>query len=183
MPPRRCLVRHCGQLERPDKAQSCSCAMPRSMCVSANPPATSSSTKIRPSSAPRRVAGGSGPDCPSGSWGDHSSGLRTALFCWLSSPPCKFAVAGRGRNTTYGSRSCCRPARAPRMAPKVNKLTPEAQCRADPSRRLNRGLLWRSAHKCGLRGTALSHSRDGGEGLILWLRITPLIKKFEQGDL
>src|SRR5579863_5867773 len=40
------------------------------------------------------------------------------------------------------------------MAPKVNKLTPEARSLSHPSRRLDTDILWRSAHR-GLRGAGL----------------------------
>jgi hypothetical protein len=39
------------------------------------------------------------------------------------------------------------------MAPKVNKLTPEARYLSYPSRRLDRAIVWRSVHK----GLAKNH--------------------------
>src|ERR1700704_5743668 len=60
------------------------------------------------------------------------------------------------------------------MAPRVNKLTPEARSLDDPSRRLRTELLWRSAHNVGPRGFSAPRNGTGFRGNCMINRRVPL---------
>jgi len=112
--------------------------MPRSMCVSANPPAPAVSTKSGRAArrdASRVALARTARPAP----GAHSSGLRTALFCWLflsamQIPPW---LGGAGiRHMEVGAAD--RPPGPPEWRPKVQQVTARSAVPRRPFPRLNK---------------------------------------------
>src|SRR4030088_3066592 len=148
--------------------------MPRSTCIKTSQPTTNSRIITSPSNARRRVSRGfespslCGTSGPSGSIGDHLSGflidgIVTDRLALASLPPLTL-LKRNNQYLPYGTPECAgRNSGFPQgMAPKVNRLAPEARCLPVPSRRLNRDILWRSAYRGWARGALYSAFEGDG---------------------